>query len=147
MVLDDIAQSFTDGGKKTIAAYSRYIAGCFPRNAKVTDYPIYILAGDESDPNHDLVKSSFGLLKVLRPVIFCFGRSDKLAVEGKLAWMQEIFKTIDGYLGYQDEMPVTYNGQEYFIFEPYNTTIDEMAEPWTEGIYISQEKLVIGVKQ
>ena len=59
----------------------------------------------------------------------------------------KVFKTIDDKIGMQNNMPVIFEGINYILFEPFNGTIDESADPLgNEGFFITEEKLKIAIE-
>ena len=152
MILDDIGAAFTAAGLKTIVTYSNYIRACALKELKAGKFPIRILQSQESeykngDDDRNLNEESNGQIEVIYPKLWIIDKTDRDAVLNKRLWLKEVFKTIENELGFQNEMPVDYQGIRFWLFEPENGRIDDTAElVEQDNLFISAEDLLIAAK-
>lgn len=149
LTIEDIATAFTIGFTvaPTKPVWSTWIEPYVIEGINNNDFPIILLISIESDPNDDeLELVSDGNIRVIKPEIHVIADSDKDAVQIKLDWMFELYKTVSGNFGQQGDMPVDYNGLRFWRFEPNAGTVDEAATPLNfdnAGLFVSGEKLNI----
>jgi hypothetical protein len=96
--------------------------------SEIKDLPLaYVqsMTGFDSDSQ----QASYGNIKSIRAVIFCFGQTAKETVETMLKIVSLGFTTIEGNIGYPSEAPFLLNGQTIFKWFPIGS-VEETAEKY-----------------